>query len=124
MLEQCYVNCLTHGQQFGKFPAAFYTGISTRLRLWSNRNPMIRSKHLDSDLRVLAQIEVDNMWPEIILWTDEARFRMEVAVNMQKYHLWGLAKLCVVHEQPLHSVYVALWCGFTTIFILVHFSLR
>ena len=58
------------------------------------------------------------MWTENILWTDEAHFTLEGAVNMQNCRIWGSTKLLIVHQQPLHSVYVTVWCGFTSTFIL------
>ena len=38
-------------------------------------------QRLDFALQILARMEVDDMWPENILWTDELHFTQEGAVN-------------------------------------------
>ena len=53
-----------------------------------------------------------------ILWTDEAQFTLEAAVNIQNCQIWGSAKPLVVPQRPLHSAYVTMWCGFASTFIL------
>ena len=53
---------------------------------------------LDFVLQFLARIEVDGMWPENILWTDEAHFTLEGAVNMQNCQIWSSIKPLVVHQ--------------------------
>ena len=54
-------------------------------------------QRLDFALHFLARMEVGDMWPENILWTDEAHFTLGI---------WDSTKLLVVHQQPLHSAYV------------------
>ena len=73
---------------------------------------------LDFALQFLARMEVDDMWSENILWTDEAHFTQEGAVNTQNCRICGSAKLLVMHQQPLHSAYMTMWCWFTSTFIL------
>ena len=68
--------------------------------------------------RFLARMEVDDMWPGNILWTDEAHFTLVGTVNTQNCRIWGSTRPHVVQEQPLHSVYMTAWCGFTSSFIL------
>ena len=58
------------------------------------------------------------MWSENILWTDEAHFNLEGAVNTQNCRVWGSTKPLAVHQRPLHSAYVTVWCGVTSTFIL------
>ena len=58
------------------------------------------------------------MWPENILLTDEAHFTLESAVNTQNCRIWDSTKSLVVHQRPLHSAYLTVWCGFTSTFIL------
>ena len=81
-------------------------------------------QRLDFALQFLARIEVDDMWPENILWTDEAHFTLEGAVNTQNCRIWSSTKPLVVHQQPLHSAYVGVWCGFTSTFILGPFIFK
>ena len=71
----------------------------------------------DFALQFLARMVVDDMWPENILLTDEAHFTLEGAVNTQNCRIWGSTKPLVVHQRPLHSVYMTVWCGFTRSFI-------
>ena len=40
-------------------------------------------QRLNSALQFLVQTEMDDMWPENILWIDEAHFTLEGAVNME-----------------------------------------
>ena len=40
-------------------------------------------QRLDFALQFLARMEVDDMWPENILWTDEAHLTLESAVTTQ-----------------------------------------
>ena len=58
------------------------------------------------------------MWPENILWTDEAHFTLEGAVNTQNCRIWGSTKPLLAHQRPLHFAYVTVWCRFTSTFIL------
>ena len=46
-------------------------------------------QRLDFALHFLARVEVDDMWPENILWTDEAHFTLEGAVNTQNCRILG-----------------------------------
>ena len=75
-------------------------------------------QRLDFALDFLAGMEVDDMWPENILWTDEAHFTLEGAVNTQNSRMRGSTKPLVVLQRPLNFVYVTLWCGFTSTFIV------
>ena len=77
-------------------------------------------QRLDFALQFLARIEVDDMWPENIPWTDEAHCTLKGAVNTQncRIRIWGSTKPLVEHQWHLHSAYVTVWCGFTSTFIL------
>ena len=63
-------------------------------------------KRLDFAFQFVARMEVDDMWPENILWTDEAHFTIESAVNTQKCRIWSSTKPLLVHQRPLYSAYV------------------
>ena len=67
-------------------------------------------------LQFLPRMEVDDTWPENILWTDETHFTLGGAVNTENCRIWGSTKPLVLHQRPLHSATV--WCGFTSTFIL------
>ena len=80
--------------------------------------PHDSQQHLDFALRFLAWMEVDAMWSKNILWTDKSHFTLEGAVNTLYCRIWGSTKPLVVHQWPLCSVYVTVWWGFTSTFIL------
>ncbi|GBM08491.1 hypothetical protein AVEN_136581-1 [Araneus ventricosus] len=40
-------------------------------------------------LQFLAQMEVDNVWPWDILWTDKAHFHLQGSVNTQNCRIWA-----------------------------------
>ena len=71
-----------------------------------------------------ALLEVDDMWPENILWTDEAHLTLEGAVNTQNCRKWGSAKPLVVHQRPLHSAYVTVGVDSQAPLFLARFSLK
>lgn len=78
----------------------------------------------DADIRIdfaltfLARVEVDDMWPWNILWSDEAHFTLTGAVNTHNCRIWGSSPPTNVHEVPLHSERVTAWCGFTANFLI------
>ena len=54
-----------------------------KIQIVQQLKPHDPQQHLDFALQFLAQMEVDDMCPENILWTDKAHFTLEGAVNMQ-----------------------------------------
>ena len=52
------------------------------------------------------------------MWSDEAQFILDGAVNSQNCRIWYNACLNIVRECFLHSDYVTVWHGFTADFIL------
>ncbi|GFV96932.1 zinc finger MYM-type protein 1 [Trichonephila clavipes] len=62
-------------------------------------------------------MEVDDAWPWKILWSDEAHFYLDGAVNTQNYRIWGTSPPNILNQQPLHSDYVTAWCGYTAEFL-------
>ena len=91
---------------------------SYKIEIVQQLKPHDPQQSLDFVLQFLARMEVDVMWPENSLWTDEAHFTLEGAVNTQNCRIWGSTKPLIVHQRPLHSVYVTVWFGFTNTFIL------
>lgn len=80
--------------------------------------PQDHRTRYDFACRFLARMDVDDEWPWKILWSDEAHFALDGAVNNQNCRIWGASPPNVLHPQPLHSDYVTAWCGFTADFIL------
>ncbi|GFU20379.1 uncharacterized protein TNCV_1575311 [Trichonephila clavipes] len=64
-----------------------------------------------------ARMEVDDAWLWKILWPEE-HFCLEGAVNSRNCRIWCTSPPNVMHQQPLHSDYVAASCGFIAEFIL------
>ena len=54
-----------------------------KIHIVQQLKPHDPQQRLDFVLQFLARMEVDDMWPENILWTHEAHFTLEDAVNMQ-----------------------------------------
>ena len=88
-----------------------------KIQIVQQLKPHDPQQRLDFALQFLARMEVDGMWPEYILCTDEAHFTLEDAVNTQNCRM-GSTKPLVVHQRPLHFTYVTVWCEFTRSFIL------
>ena len=88
-----------------------------KIQIVQQLKPLDPQKRLDFAFQFLARMEVDGMWPENILWIDEAHFTLEGAVNTENSRIWGSTKPLLVHQRPLHSAYVTVWCGFTITFI-------
>lgn len=51
-----------------------------------------------------------NFWNELIM-TDEAHFKLNGSVNTQNLRYWGTENPHIIHEEPLHSPHVTVWCG-------------
>ena len=79
--------------------------------------PGDRNTRLEFALRFLARLEVDDDWPWRILWSDEAHFHLHGDINTHNCRIWADANSHVVHQIPLHSPKVTVWCGFTASFI-------
>jgi hypothetical protein len=75
-------------------------------------------KRVDFALMFLARMDVDDAFPWKILWGDEAHFYMNGTVNTQNCRIWASEPPNVIHEIPLHSPNLTVWCGFTARFIL------
>lgn len=75
-------------------------------------------------LLFLALMEEDSMWLGEILWTDEAHFTPDYAMNPQNCRIWGSTPPHFVQEQPVRSTYVTMGCGLTSPSFLICISLR
>lgn len=69
-------------------------------------------------LSFLARMEVDMNWPWSMMWTDEAHFYLNGDVNTHNCRIWAKEIPHVIHEIPLHSPKVTVWCGMTANFIM------
>jgi hypothetical protein len=49
---------------------------------------------------------IDNLW-----MSDEAHFQLSGVVNKQNCRYWSPQNLNELHEKPLHSERVTLWCS-------------
>ena len=92
--------------------------VSIKNNLVQQLNQADPEKHLNFATNFLARIVVDNEWHWNILWSDEAYFTLDGAVNSQKCRIWCSERPYVVHELFLHSDYITVWRGFTADFIL------
>ena len=48
---------------------------------------------------------------EKIIMSDEAHFHLSGYVNKQNTRFWATENPKLIHEKPLHSEYVTVWCG-------------
>ena len=46
-----------------------------------------------------------------LLMTDEAHFHLSGYVNKQNYRYWALENPQGLHQRPLHSERLTVWCG-------------
>ena len=79
---------------------------------------VILSERLQKQLYTEGRGPVSTNGLKNILWTDEAHITLEGAVNTQNSRMRGSTKPLVVLQRPLNFVYVTLWCGFTSTFIV------
>ena len=66
---------------------------------------------IDFALTFLARVEINDMWLWNILWSDES-------VNTHNCRIWGSSPPTNVHEVPMHSERVTVWCGFMAHFLI------
>lgn len=60
----------------------------------------------------LEQLENDNDFFKKIIFSDEVHFYLSGVVNKQNCRFWCEENLQIIHEQPLHSPKLTVWCGF------------
>jgi len=56
---------------------------------------------------------VNNIW-----MSDEAHFHVSGFVNKQNFRYWSQANTRALHEKPLHSQKVTVWCAMSTLGII------
>uniref|UniRef100_UPI00358E2D47 uncharacterized protein n=1 Tax=Myxine glutinosa TaxID=7769 RepID=UPI00358E2D47 len=47
----------------------------------------------------------------VLLWSDKAHFHLSGSVNKQNYRYWSEDNPRILHERPLHSDRVTVWCA-------------
>ncbi|GBM39442.1 hypothetical protein AVEN_126322-1 [Araneus ventricosus] len=87
---------------------------------YSSTSARVASRDLSLPCLQYERIAVNNSCPWNILWSDEAHFSLDGAVNTPNCRIWGTTSPNVVHEQPLYPDYITAWCCFTADFILGH----
>lgn len=60
----------------------------------------------------LEQLENDNDFFKKIIFSDEAHFHLSGAVNKHNCRFWCEENPQIIHEKPLHSPKLTVWCGF------------
>lgn len=64
--------------------------------------------------RAFAEQMIDLMTDEkIFMMSDEAHFHLDGYVNKQNFRYWSITNPEELHERPLHSPKVTVWCGVT-----------
>ena len=59
-----------------------------------------------------------------VLMTDEAHFHLSGYVNKQNYHYWAPENPQELHQRPLHSERLTVWCGIYLLEFLALTSLK
>ena len=55
--------------------------------------------------------QVDADFSAKIMFSDEAHFHLDGFVNKQNCRIWAAENPKEIHERPLHSQKVTVWCG-------------
>ena len=53
-----------------------------------------------------------------VLMTDEANFHLRGNVSSQNYRYWTTANTRDIHQKPLHSEKVIVWCGVASFWVI------
>lgn len=70
--------------------------------------------HDHANRQSFSEIMIDLMDDEtILLMSDEAHFHLDGYVNKQNFRYWSVTNPQELHERPLHSSKVTVWCGVT-----------
>ena len=59
----------------------------------------------------MTNINEDNEFLDKLWMSDEAHFHLTGYMNKQNYHYWADSNPKEVHERPLHSSKVTVWCA-------------
>ena len=62
--------------------------------------------------RTLSEDILQHVLPTAVLWSsDEVHFRLSGTVNKQNFRYWAENNPCDLHQRPLHSPLVTVWCA-------------
>ena len=61
--------------------------------------------------QIMTNINEDNEFLDKLWMSDEAHFHLTGYVNKQNYRYWADSNPKEVHERPLHSSKVTVWCA-------------
>ncbi|GBM84745.1 hypothetical protein AVEN_64886-1 [Araneus ventricosus] len=93
----------------------FYHHKIKPVHLLQDRDSEVRTTF---ELKSLARMVVDVTWPWNILWSDGAHFCLNGHFNTHKCQIVSAENPHTIHEKPLHSDKVIVWCGFKAAFII------
>jgi hypothetical protein len=72
-----------------------------------------------------AKTMLENMTDDIVLiMNDEAHFHLSGVVNKQNFRYWASEYPCQLHEKPLYSNKLIVWCGISRNFIIGPYFFR
>ena len=54
----------------------------------------------------------------VLISSDEAHFHLSGTVNKQNFRYWATENLQEIHQRPLHTPYVTVWCAFAEFGVL------
>jgi transposase len=63
------------------------------------------------DFAVRMQVLLEEHENSIIIMSDEAHFHLNGEVNKQNFRYWSTDNPCNIHEKPLHTERVTVWCA-------------
>ena len=84
-----------------------------KIQLTQELHPTDYQKRLDFATRFLQLAENEDFVNNLIM-TDEAHFHLSGFVNKQNCRFWASENPKEVHERPLHTAKVTVWCGITS----------
>jgi len=66
----------------------------------------------------LLEMQKDDCVINTVLITDEAHFHLSGYVNKQNYRYWPRENPQEIHQRPLHSERLTVWCGIASVGVL------
>lgn len=105
-------------QQFGLSPTSMWRILKVDLHFFPYKmQTTLKLLPVDKPRRIQYATNMQNIlagepdfWRHLIQ-TDEAHFSLSGSVNTQNVRYWGPTNPQLIHEKPLHSPKVTVWCG-------------
>lgn len=126
LLEQAHgqISTTQISRQLNIPQSTIYKIVTQHLQMYPYKFHMVHQlseedkvKRMEFCQNFLKQCDADKNWISKILFTDEAHFHLNGAVNTHNMRIWSTANPNEVIEQPLHSPKVTVFCGFCSKFI-------